>query len=199
MNIYYYFSPLRPAKEKDMIRNIYNDLIFVDQKPWAIASDLHEEDFLICMSIDELADIIDLKDDIDTVINEYMNLYNRGVTLMFDKSTQCNSMFVQTLVSDTQDFETVLRKCIYNYIGQKEIELKYAKKHKVTADVKGTKLGVKKGSKITTKKSIEMKAKIRSLSKDFNGTLGDRELLNELNLSRNTYYKYKKAMKEGMK
>lgn len=182
-----------------MVRNIYNDLIFVDQKPWVIAGDLHEEDFLICMSIDELADIIDLRDDVDIVIKEYMNLYNRGVTLMFDKSTQCNSMFVQTLVSDTQDFETVLRKCIYNYIGQKEIELKYAKKHKVTADVKGTKLGMKKGSKITTKKSIEMKAKIRSLSKDFNGTLGDIELLNELNLSRNTYYKYKKAMKEGMK
>ena len=34
------------------------------------------------------------------------------------------------------------------------------------------------------------------MSKDFNGNKKDTELLQTLNISRNTYYKYKKELKE---
>lgn len=197
MKIYYYFNPERPTTEQETIKGIYGDsLVFIYEKPWELSNQFKEDDIVICMSIDELGDITDLSDDIDIVVDEYMKIYEKGVTLIFDKSTQCNSMFIQTLVSDTQNFETVLRKCIYNYIAQKENEIKYSKKHKFTADARGTKLGIRKGTKLTTLKSIEMKAKIRSLAKDFGGSLGDNELIQELGISRNTYYKYKKAIKE---
>ncbi len=197
MKIYYYFNPERPTTEQETIKGIYGDsLVFIYEKPWELSNQFKEDDIVICMSIDELGDITDLSDDIDIVVDEYMKIYEKGVTLIFDKSTQCNSMFIQTLVSDTQNFETVLRKCIYNYIAQKENEIKYSKKHKFTADARGTKLGIRKGTKLTTLKSIEMKAKIRSLAKDFRGSLGDNELIQELGISRNTYYKYKKAIKE---
>ena len=197
MNIYYYFNPERQSTEKETVKGIYGDnLIFLDKKPWTMVNQFEEDDIVVCMSVDELGDIVDLANDIDIVVNEYMKLYNKGITLIFDKSVQCNSMFIQTLVSETQDFETVLRKCIYNYISQKENELKYSKKHKYTADARGIKLGIKRGTKLTTLKSIEMKAKIRSLARDFGGTLEDNELIKELGISRNTYYKYKKAIKE---
>ena len=54
--------------------------------------------------------------------------------------------------------------------------------------------GFAKGTKLTTKKSIEMKEKIRALSKDFNGTNNDIEVMAITKLARNTYYKYKREM-----
>lgn len=52
----------------------------------------------------------------------------------------------------------------------------------------------RQGMKVTTKKSIEMKAKIFKMSRDFDGNMNDREIMEILNISRNTYYKYKKAL-----
>ena len=38
---------------------------------------------------------------------------------------------------------------------------------------------------------------IRALSKDFDGSMSDKELMGRLNLSRNSYYKYKKELREA--
>ena len=61
----------------------------------------------------------------------------------------------------------------------------------------GKQIGIEKGTKLTTKKSIAAKADIKKYSKDFDGTLGDAEVMKLTGLARNTYYKYKKEMKEG--
>lgn len=55
-------------------------------------------------------------------------------------------------------------------------------------------IGQKKGNTFVTKKSIAMKENIRKMSKDFDGNMKDIEILNILPISRNTYYKYKKAL-----
>lgn len=55
-------------------------------------------------------------------------------------------------------------------------------------------IGQKKGAKLITKKSIEMKENIRKMSKDFDGNMSDVEILRILPISRNTYYKYKKEL-----
>ena len=44
------------------------------------------------------------------------------------------------------------------------------------------------------KKSVDMKQKIRKMSKDFDGSMNDREVMEVLKLARNTYYKYKREM-----
>lgn len=49
--------------------------------------------------------------------------------------------------------------------------------------------------KCTTKKELDMRDKIIRLSKDFNGTNTDVEVMEITGLSRNTYYKYKKNIK----
>lgn len=55
-----------------------------------------------------------------------------------------------------------------------------------------------KGTKLTTKKSIEMKKRIKELSKDFGGSNTDVEVMSITRLARNTYYKYKAELKAEM-
>ena len=59
----------------------------------------------------------------------------------------------------------------------------------------GTQIGLPKGSKLTTKKSLECIAIIRKHSKDFGGTLEDPDVMKLCGCSRNSYYKYKKEAK----
>lgn len=42
-----------------------------------------------------------------------------------------------------------------------------------------------------------MKEKIRELSKDFDGNLSDVKVMEYTGLARNTYYKYKRQMREN--
>ena len=46
------------------------------------------------------------------------------------------------------------------------------------------------------KKEVETKPQILELSKDFNGNLTDKRIMELLHLSRNTYYKYKRELKQ---
>ena len=62
------------------------------------------------------------------------------------------------------------------------------------AKARGSKIGREKGLTFETKKSKEMKEKIQKLSKDFDGTLKDTELMELLKIARNSYYKYKKEI-----
>ena len=52
----------------------------------------------------------------------------------------------------------------------------------------GTQIGLTKGSKLTTKKSIECKAIIKKHSKDFGGSLEDPDVIKLCGCSRNSYY-----------
>lgn len=58
-------------------------------------------------------------------------------------------------------------------------------------------IGRKGGSKVESKRSRDSKPMIRALSKDFDGSMSDKELMGRLNLSRNSYYKYKKELREA--
>ena len=59
----------------------------------------------------------------------------------------------------------------------------------------GTKIGLTKGSTLTTKKSVECKALIQKHSKDFGGSLEDPDVIKLCGCSRNSYYKYKREIK----
>lgn len=62
------------------------------------------------------------------------------------------------------------------------------------AKKKGKQIGLEKGTKLTTKKSIAAKEQIQKYSKDFNGSLKDTEVMKLIGISRNSYYKYKKEI-----
>ncbi len=61
----------------------------------------------------------------------------------------------------------------------------------------GSQIGKKKGDTWMTKRGIEYKNYILNESKDFNGTKSDAEIIQKFGLTRNTYYKYKKILREG--
>ena len=196
MKFVYYFDSARPENEKLVIKSIYgNEVVFISDKPGLVLQMFEKGDFLICSSVDELLPIAVLTYP-GALEEEYMRIFNQGVDLVFDKSAQCNSMFIKTLITNTQDFESVLRKCIANYLTQKKITDRYARQHVLTAQAHGKKVGIKKGTKLTTAKFSIMKIQIQTLSKDFNGSMNDEELIKKLGISRNTFYKYKKILRE---
>lgn len=61
----------------------------------------------------------------------------------------------------------------------------------------GVKIGLEKGTILTTQKSIDCKAVIQKFSKDFGGPLADPEVIKLCGCSRNSYYKYKKEIKSA--
>ena len=65
-----------------------------------------------------------------------------------------------------------------------------------TARRNGKQIGQIKGTKLTTKKSIQAKEQIQRYSKDFQGTLSDIDVIKLIGISRNSYYKYKKELIE---
>ena len=65
-----------------------------------------------------------------------------------------------------------------------------------TARLNGKQIGGIKGKTLTTKKSIEKKAEILKHSVDFGGTLKDSDCMKLTGLARNTFYKYKRELKE---
>lgn len=62
------------------------------------------------------------------------------------------------------------------------------------AQAQGKRVGREQGVKVVTKKSIEMKARIKELSKDFDGTNTDKDVMKITGLARNTFYKYKREL-----
>ena len=62
------------------------------------------------------------------------------------------------------------------------------------AKERGVILGLPKGTKLTTKKSLDAKEKIKQLNYSFEGTLNNEETYKQIGISRNTFYKYKKEL-----
>ena len=65
-----------------------------------------------------------------------------------------------------------------------------------TARINGKQIGQTSGRKLTTKKSVRAKEMIRKYSKDFGGSLNDVECIKMIGISRGSYYKYKREIRE---
>ena len=196
MKTYYYFSERRSPKELPIVQAAFGNEVIYINNPWTKLDEFEKGDILICYGVDELSETADINESYGDIAKDYMDLYNKGIELMFEMSPQCNSVHVKSIVGYEQSFEAILRKCILTYALQKQAEARYSRRRIITAQQNGSRIGRKKGETFTTKKSIEMKARIKELSKDFDGTLSDEEVFTTIGLSRNSYYKYKKELRE---
>lgn len=146
----------------------------------------------------------------------YEELYNKGVRLIFLKEPHLDTdTYRETLKSNISMTGTELdyilegvqkymmalaKKQIALAFEQAQKEVEYL--HRRTSEgvnkaiANGAKCGglTTKGTKLVTKKSISMKASIKKLSRDFDGSNTDVEVIKILGISRKTYYKYKKEM-----
>lgn len=147
----------------------------------------------------------------------YEELYNRGVNLVFLKephiSTDTYKKALQGLVSLTNTDVDYILEGVNKYLmalAKRQIEIAFQQAEKEvqdlhqrtkegmeTARLAGKKIGKSKGDTWETKKSKEAKQVILKHSKDFGGSLGDAELLKLTGLARNTFYKYKRQLKEN--
>ena len=64
-----------------------------------------------------------------------------------------------------------------------------------TARLNGKQIVQRTGNRLHVKKEAPAKEQIRRLSKNFNGSLSDTEVIKLVGLSRNTYYKYKRELR----
>ena len=156
----------------------------------------------------------------DEGIKLYMDLFDKGVNLIFlnemhiNTDTYKNALGngIQLTGTDVDDIlegvNKYMKKLATNQIriafeqSQKEVDdLSIrtskgieAKRKEAEKNNKEFKIGREAGAKVTTKKSIEAKKEIQRLSKDFDGSNKDKEVIEILKINRNTYYKYKKEL-----
>ena len=67
-----------------------------------------------------------------------------------------------------------------------------------TARLKGKQIGQKPGNILTIKKKAPAKEIIQKHCKEFGGSLTDPEVMELARVSRNTFYKYKKEIREEL-
>ena len=151
-------------------------------------------------------------------IEEYERLYNEGIDLVFLKEHQIDTQTYRSAVHQQlemtgNEIADEFIKAINNVLmilARKQIYLSFEQAQKEvddlhkrtsegikTAKIKGKQIGRAAGSVVISKKSISAKQLILQYSKDFGGTLNDPEVIKLIgSISRNTYYKYKKELKE---
>lgn len=160
----------------------------------------------------------------DEAIALYEELFNKNINLIFLKEPHINTeTYKRTLENQinintntgneaTDIFINSILEALNNYtidLAREQIKLVFAQAQKevedlhqrtaegmITAKLNGKQVGQPKGAKLITKKSIEAKEKIKKYSKSFDGNLSDDEVITLTGISRKTYYKYKKEMKE---
>ena len=84
--------------------------------------------------------------------------------------------------------------------AQKEVDYLHqrTKEGIETARINGKQIGLEKGTKLTTKKSLSAKEIIRKHNKDFGGSLSNEETWSLAGISKMTFYKYKKELLEEL-
>ena len=148
----------------------------------------------------------------------YSELFNKGVQLVFLKEPHINTSVYKKAIETKIDRQGGKIDIIINAINEfmaevqrEQIEIAFQSAEKeVTflhsrisegvkrAQAAGKQIGRKDGSRIETKKSKEQKQVILKHSKDFGGSLSDTECMQLTGLARNTFYKYKRELKEGL-
>lgn len=146
----------------------------------------------------------------------YQELYGKGINLVFLKEPHINTATYDkarrnSIPATGTKFDKVI-EAINDYIAdlaKEQIELAFAQAQKEvddlhqrtkegiqTARIEGKQIGQRQGAKLNVKKAAAAKEVIRKHSKDFGGTLDDAECLVLAGCSRNSFYKYKKELRE---
>jgi DNA invertase Pin-like site-specific DNA recombinase len=152
----------------------------------------------------------------DEGIEVYFKLMDQGVNLIFLKERYIDTDTYKNEIKDRIELtgadEDEIFKGINNYfrkLAKRQIKIAFDQAEKEVADLhqrtregietarlNGKQIGRAKGRVITTKKSVEMKEKIQKMAKDFGGNMTDKEVIETLKIARNTYFKYKRELRE---
>ena len=148
----------------------------------------------------------------------YEELYNKGIELVFIKEPHINTETYKNAITGgialTGTLVDSILEGVNKYLlalAKEQIKLAFEQSEKEVMDLRqrtregietarlnGKQIGIEKGTKLVTKKSIEAKDQIMKYSKDFQGTLKDTEVIKLIGIARNSYYKYKRELVEEL-
>ena len=145
----------------------------------------------------------------------YQVLFNKGVHLVFLKEPHINTNTYRKalaakveLTGDKVDF---ILQGVNQYLmelAKEQIHIAFEQSQKEvddlrqrtregmeTAKMNGKQIGQKAGAKLHVKKADAAKKAIQRYSKDFGGSLPDKDVMKLAGISPNTFYKYKAELK----
>lgn len=133
----------------------------------------------------------------------YKEALNNQIKIKLETGNKATDELMNTIIEALNKYTIELAKEQIKIVfdqAQKELEDLHIRTSEgmETAKRNGKRVGTPKGAKLTTKKSKEAKEIILKHCKDFNGTLNDIECMKLTGLARNTYYKYKRELKEDI-
>lgn len=152
-------------------------------------------------------------------IKLYMDMYNKGINLVFLKEGYINTdvykrrtaELIAMTGNEIADMYIDTTNKVLMILAKEQIEIAFQQAQKevddlrqrtkegiLTAKLNGEQIGIKKGQKLNIKGKDEKKDQIKKYSRDFNGTLSDKDVMKLVGLARNTYYKYKREIAEEM-
>ena len=146
----------------------------------------------------------------------YEDLYHKGIRLVFLKEhhidTETYKKALSGSIAMTGTNVDFILKGINEYLmalAKEQIKLVFEQSEKEVADLhqrtreglltarlNGRQIGQQPGRKLNIKKSAPCKEQIKKYSRDFGGTLTDAECIKLIGIARNTYYKYKRELRE---
>lgn len=155
----------------------------------------------------------------------YAELYDHNINLCFLKEPHINtetyrqtiqrqiSTQLQTGSTATDSFVSSVITALNQYtvdLAKEQIRLAFAQAQKevddlhqrtregmLTARLNGKQIGQQPGRKLVVKKAAASKEAIQKYSRDFGGTLSDADCMKLIGIARNTYYKYKRELREA--
>lgn len=163
----------------------------------------------------------------DEAVGLYQELYDQGISLIFLKEPHINTAvykealerqiavnlrtgnaatdsFIKDIISALNGYTIALAKEQIRLVfeqAQKEVDDLHQRTSEglITAKMNGKQIGQPTGAKLQTKKSIRAKQIIRKYSADFDGSLQDKDVIKLAGISRNTFYEYKRQLREDRK
>lgn len=154
----------------------------------------------------------------DEGIALYMELYEKGINLVFLKEPHINTdtyraaltQRIDTVDNAIADIYIKATNEVFVLLARQQIRLAFEQSAKEVEDLhrrtsegietarrKGKQIGQREGAKLKVKKAAKAKKLILQHAKAFGGTLSDTECIKLCGVARNTYYKYKKELLEN--
>lgn len=149
---------------------------------------------------------------------DYRQLYDADVTLVFLKEPAINTDTYKEALSRQVpmtggDVDLIIEGVNKFLLRLAEIQIRIAFEqaekevqdlHRrtseglVTAKLLGKRVGTPKGTTFKTKKSVAAKKKMLDICKDFGGSLSDKDAIKVIGVANNSYYKYKRELKDNL-
>lgn len=201
---------LREAPEAEIITEKYSARTQARPEWRKLFASLQDGDTLILDSVSRMSR------NEEEGYKEYLDLYERGVTLKFISEPHINTdtykAALKSAVPMTGGAVDYILEGVNEYLkalageqvrlafrmAQKENEdrSRNTKQGIETARREGKQIGQKQGAKLVTQKSLDAKRVILRHSRDFGGSLSDPDCIKLAGCSRNSFYKYKAELKQ---